>query len=73
MSFLYELGINEFIQNVADFFHAPVSMDSANGVVGGYIDDLYWAATFIKIVGVSKFVMAGGHAYGYNLDMKKCI
>ena len=41
--FLYEVGINKFVQNVADLMHDPNDMVSKKGVIGGYIDDLYWA------------------------------
>lgn len=42
MSFLYEIGINEFIQNVADLLHAPNSMDSTKRIVGGYLYENSW-------------------------------
>ena len=51
MNFLYELGISDFVQNVADLLH------ESEGVVAGYIDDLYWSAPFDKMIEVIKFVM----------------
>ena len=67
------MGINEFVQSVADLLHDPNDMVSKKGAIGGYIDDLYWAATFDKMVEVIKFVIERGPAYGYNLNMKKCV
>ena len=73
MSFLYELGISEFIENVAQLIHAPPSRGSKKGLVAGYIDDFYWAATFPKMIEVIKFVLLRGPDYGYKLNMKKCV
>ena len=73
MSFLYELGISEFVQNIADLLYEPNSSQPRKGVVAGYMDDLCWAAPFLKMVDVIKFVKARGPAYGYNLNMKKSI
>ena len=42
-------------------------------IYASYIDDLYWAATFPKTVKVIEFVIERGPAYGYHLNMKKCI
>ena len=67
MNFLYELGISDFVQNVADLLH------ESEGVVAGYIDDLYWSAPFDKMIEVIRFVMVRGPAYGYNLNMKKSV
>ena len=64
MSFLYELGISEFIENVAQLIHAPPSRGSKKGLVAGYIDDFYWAATFPKMIEVIKFVLLRGPDYG---------
>ena len=72
MSFLYELGVNEFVQNVADLLHKPDYMAPKGGLICGYIDDLYWAATFFKMVKVIEFVIERGPAFGYTLNMKKC-
>ena len=58
---------------MADLLHDSSSSHSRNGVVAGYIDDLYWAAPFEKMIEVIKFVMERGPAYGYNLNMKKCV
>ena len=67
------LGINDFVQNVADLLYDPNSSEPRKGVVAGYIDDLYWAASFTKMVEVVKFVIDRGPVFGYNLNMKKCI
>ena len=40
MSFLYELGLNEFVQNVANLLHKPDRLAPKRGLVCGYIDDL---------------------------------
>ena len=61
------------INCVADLLHDFDSLRARKGVVVGYIDDLYWAAPFEKMIEVIKFVMHRGPAYGYNLNMKKCI
>ena len=71
MNFLYELGISDFVQSVADLLHDSSSSHSRNGVVAGYIDDLHWAAPFEKTIEVIKFVMERGPAYGYSLNVKK--
>ena len=73
MNFLYELGISDFVQSVADLLHDVGSSQYRKGVVAGYIDDLYWAAPFEKMIQVIRFVMDRGPAYGYNLNMKKCV
>ena len=73
MSFLYELGISDFIENVAQLLRAPASRGSKKGLVAGYIDDLYWAATFPKMIEVIKFALLRGPDYGYKLNMKKSI
>merc|ERR1711991_376823 len=52
MSLLYDLGINEFIENFAQLLRAPTSMGSKKGLIAGFIDDLYWAATFPKTIEV---------------------
>ena len=61
------------IQSVADLLHDVGSSQYRKGVVAGYIDDLYWAAPFEKMIQVIRFVMDRGPAYGYNLNMKKCV
>ena len=58
---------------MADLLRDPNVVTNKRGVFGGYIDDLYWAATFDKMVQVIKFVKDRGPAYGYNLNMKKCV
>ena len=73
MSFLYELGINEFVQNVADLLAKSDRLAPKKGLVCGFFDDLYWAATFFKMAKVIKFVINRGPAFGYTLNMKKCI
>ena len=73
ISFLYELGIDEFVQNMVDLLSDPNDVASKKGVFGGYIDYLYWAATFDKMVQAIEFVIERGPAYGYNLNMKKCV
>ena len=73
MSFLYELGLNEFVQNVANLLHKPDRLAPKRGLVCGYIDDLYWTATFSKMVKAIEFVIERGPAFGYTLNMKKCI
>ena len=45
-----ELRINKFIENVSELLHASDSIGSKEGVITGYIDDLYWAATFRKMI-----------------------
>ena len=62
MSFLYELGINGFVQNIPDILHDPPDPQGKPGVVAGYIDDLYWAATFDEMVDVIRFVVERGPA-----------
>ena len=73
ISFLYELGISDFVRNIADLLYEPSSSQPRKGVVAGYIDDLYWAAPFQRMIKVIKFVMERGPIYGYHLNMKKCI
>ena len=70
MSFLYELGINEFVQNVTNLLRDPNDHLDYNRVFAGYIDDLYWAATFDKMVEVIKFVLERGPAYGYWIQTR---
>ena len=41
MSFLYELGVNEFVQNVTNLLRDPNDYLGHNGVFAGYIDDLW--------------------------------
>jgi len=75
MSFLYELevGISEFVQNIADLLYDSNSSQPRKGVVTGYMDDLCWAAPFARMVDVIEFVKSRGPAYGYNLNMKKML
>ena len=56
MSFLYELGISSFIKNIDDLISSTNLPFSEKGIVTSYIDDLYWAAPFEKMVEVIKFV-----------------
>ena len=37
----------------------------------GYIDDIYWAAPFQKMVQVITYVQVNGPKYGYNLNLNK--
>ena len=71
MSFLYELGISEFVQNIADLLYDSNSSQPRKGVVTGYMDDLCWAAPFARMVDVIEFVKSRGPAHGYSLNMKK--
>ena len=74
MSFFYELGISEFISNVADLLRCNSSNDpSQDGLSMGYIDDLYWAAPFEKMIQVIAFVQSNGPKYGYKLNLKKSV
>ena len=73
MSFLYELGICEFVKNIADLLYDSNSSQPRKGVVAGYMDDLCWAAPFAKMVDIIEFVKSRGPSYGYNLNMKKSI
>ena len=57
MSFLYEPGVNDFAPSVANLRYDPNLTERREGVVGGYIDDLYWAATLTKIVEAIKLAM----------------
>ena len=50
MSFLYELGISEFVQNIDDLLDDSNSSQPRKGVVSGYMDDLQWATPFERIV-----------------------
>ena len=52
MSFLYELGIIDFVQSIADLLCDPNSSQPRKGIVTGYMDDLCWAAPFAKMVDV---------------------
>ena len=63
MSFLYELGISDFVQNIADLLCDPNSSQSRKGILTGYMDDLCWAAPFAKMVDAIKFVKSRGQAY----------
>ena len=42
------------------------------GVITAYIDDLYWAAPFQKMIEIIKYVQLNGPSYGYTLNMNKC-
>ena len=64
---------DEFVQNIGDILHDPNDAPGKSGVVAGYIDDLYWAATFNKLVEAISFVVERGPAYGYSLSLKKSI
>ena len=70
MSFLYELGINGFVQNIPDILHDPPDPQGKPGVVAGYIDDLYWAATFDEMVDVIRFVVERGPALWLQLEFE---
>ena len=72
MSFLYELGISSFITNIADLLRTANSPHTDIGVITTYIDDLYWAAPFQKLIDIIRFVQLNGPSYGYNLNMNKC-
>ena len=68
------MGISKFITNVADLLrHASSNDPSQDGLIMGYIDDLYWAAPFEKMVQVIAFVQDNGPKYGYKLNLKKSI
>ena len=73
MNFLYELGISDFVQSVADLLHDSGSSQTREGAAAGRVDDLYWAAPFEKMIEVIKFVTRRGPAYGCNLNVKKCV
>ena len=72
MSFLYELGISTFIKNIDDLLRSTNASISDQGIVMSYIDDLYWAAPFPKMIEVIKYVQRNGPRYGYTLNMSKC-
>ena len=69
MSFLYELGISTFIKNIDDLLRSTNASISDQGIVMSYIDDLYWAAPFPKMIEVIKYVQLNGPKYGYTLNM----
>ena len=46
------------------------SLAPRRGVIAGFIDDLYWAASFSKAIEVINFVMLKGPECGYRLNMK---
>ena len=57
MSFFYELGVCELVDNVADLLRQASSTDSSqDGLIMGRVDDLRWAAPFEKMVQVIAFV-----------------
>ena len=60
MSFLYELGVCEFVKNIADLLYDSNSLQPRKGVVAGYMDDLCWAAPFARMVDVIEFVKSRG-------------
>lgn len=74
MSFLYELGISDFVSNVADLLrHTSSGNFNQEGSIVGYIDDLYWAAPFEKMVQVIALVQDNGADFGYRLNLKKSL
>jgi len=72
MSFLYELSISPFIKNIEALCSSTNASITDEGIVMSYIDDLYWAAPFNKMVEIIEFVQLKGPNYGYNLNMDKC-
>jgi len=72
MSFFYELGISTFIKNIDDLLRSTNASLSDQGIVMSYIDDLYWATPFQKMIEVIKYVQLNGPTYGYTLNMNKC-
>ena len=54
MSFLCEMHINEFIDNVAELLHALDSMEPKRGMTAGRVDDLHWAVAFEVMTDVTK-------------------
>jgi len=41
----YELGVRDFVNNIADLLTAAYPSNEDSGVVSSYIDDFYWATT----------------------------
>ena len=72
MSFLYELGISSFINNIADLLRSNDQSHTDKGTIAGFIDDFYWAAPFPKMIEIIQFVQRNGPKYGYTLNMQKC-
>ena len=72
MSFLYELSISPFIKNIEALCSSTNASITDEGIVMSYIDDLYWAAPFNKMVEIIEFVQQKGPNYGYTLNMDKC-
>ena len=72
MSFLYELGLNELVQNVANLLHKPDRLAPKRGLVCGYIDDLYWTATFSKMVKAIEDVGLERMPYGFMTKLCPC-
>ena len=70
MSFLYELGLNEFVQNVANLLHKPDRLAPKRGLVCGYIDDLYWTATFSKMVKAIETLLYHCKQYRYQIILE---
>ena len=56
MSFLYELGISSFIKNIDNLLHSTNASISDEGIVLSYVDDLYWAAPFEKMIEIIQYV-----------------
>lgn len=73
MSFLYELGINDFVNNIAELLSIVNPSSDDAGVALTYIDDFYWAAPFESAVKAIKLVNIHGQRYGYRLSMSKSI
>ena len=69
MSFLYELGISTFINNIADLIRSNDQPYTDKGNIAGFIDDFYWAAPFPKMIEIIQFVQRNGPKYGYTLNM----
>ena len=72
MSFLYELGISTFINNIADLIRSNDQPYTDKGTIAGFIDDFYWAAPFPKMIEIIQFVQRNGPKYVYTLNMDKC-
>ena len=73
MNFLYELGISDFVNNVAQLLRSPDSHSLRKGIAFGYVDDLYWATHFTNMIEIIRFVQERGPEYGYRLNLGKCL
>jgi hypothetical protein len=47
---LYELGISSFITDIDDLLRSTNSSLTDEGIITSFIDDLYWAAPFQKMI-----------------------